>query len=387
MTMTGMVTMNKVEQRTYGLVLEVLYKRMTIGELSLMIGKSYRQCQRILKKVEEKQIQGIKHGNSNRSPINKTNLELKGHVVKLLRERYFDFNMTHFREKLLEVEGISINRETLRKWCHEVNLVKRVRRRGSNRVHKPRPRMPQAGMLVQFDGSEHDWFSGAGPTCTLIGGIDDATGEVLNLEFFAGEDLFNCMTVMQTIIEKYGVPQAFYLDQAGYFGKSYREHDSTQIGRALSEVGSRIILAHSPQAKGKIERLWGTLQDRLVAELRLNNINRIPAANLFLKETFTADYNRRFSVQARESQSSFKTLITGHNLKDIFCIKELRKISPGNTFSYNELGHFVINEKQDLRYRSVVIRQFADFTTDYEVYGQKVTVTHLGKRKIKPLAA
>ena len=106
-----------------------------------------------------------------------------------------------------------------------------------------------------------------------------------------------------------------------------------------------------------------------------------------LKEIFTADYNRRFSVQAREPQLSFKPLITGHNLKDIFCIKELRKIAPGNTFSYNELGHYVINEKQDLRYRSVVIRHFADFTTDYEVYGKKVTVTHLGKRKIKPLAA
>jgi transposase InsO family protein len=385
--MTGMVTMNKVEQRTYGLALEVIYKRLTIGEFSLLVGKSYRQCQRIVKKVESRQMLGIKHGNLNRTPVNKINLEIKIYIINLLRTKYFDFNITHFREKLLEVEGISVNRETLRKWCHEVHLVKRVRRRGSNRVHKPRPRMPQAGMLVQFDGSEHDWFSGAGPYCTLIGGIDDATGEVLNLEFFAGEDSFNCMTVMQTIIEKHGVPQAFYLDQAGYFGKSYREHDSTQIGRALSEVGSRIILAHSPQAKGKIERLWGTLQDRLVAELRLKNITRIPAANLFLKEVFTPDYNKRFSVPPRESQSSFKAMNPGKSLRDIFCIKELRKISPGNFFTFNEFGVFVINEKQDLRYRNIVIRRHVDLTTDYEVYGKPVTVTHLGKRKVKLNAA
>src|ERR1017187_1591264 len=119
--MTGMVTMDKDEQRTYSLALEVLFNRLTIVEFSLMIGKCYRQSQRILKKIQDKQMLGIKHGNLGRVPVNKIDSDLRVQVIQLLRTKYFDFNVTHFREKLLEVEGVSVNRETLRKWCHEVD--------------------------------------------------------------------------------------------------------------------------------------------------------------------------------------------------------------------------------------------------------------------------
>lgn len=374
--MEGIIVMNSNEQRVYNLALEVLHDRLSIREFGILIGKSYRQAQRIIKRINEKQMLGVKHGNFLRVPVNKINSEIKLQTQKLLREKYFDFNLTHFREKLTQVEGVELQRETLRKWAHEIGLVKKVRTSRRGRAHKPRPRMPRRGMLIQFDGSEHDWFSGQGPLCTLIGGVDDATSEISGLEFFAGEDSFNCMKVMENIIEIHGIPEAFYLDQAGYFGKTYREHDTTEIGRALGEIGSRVILANSPQAKGKIERLWGTMQDRLCAELRLRGIKRIPEANRFLKEIYIAEHNKKFAQAPRDNQSAFKSKKLNQNLKNIFCIKETRKIQNGNIFSYKNQT-YVIEEKQNLRFRKIIIREHSDGTIDFEVYGRTIKATKI----------
>jgi len=377
------VIVNSKQQNIYNLAVQVLHERLTIVEFSLLANKSYRQSQRIIKRVEEKQMLGLMHGNLGRSPTNKIDQQIKIRVIDLMRTKYYDFNLTHLQEKLREVEGVIVKRETLRKWGHEAELVKRTKRRGKGRAHKPRPRMPKAGMLIQFDGSEHDWFSGLGPMCTLIGGLDDATGEILGLEFFPGEDSLNCMKVMQSIVGKYGVPNSFYLDQAGYFGKTYREQDTSQIGRALDQIGCRIILARSPQAKGKIERLWGTLQDRLVPELRLQGITRIPAANDFLNNSFVEQYNKKFSVLARESEASFRGLARHENLKEIFCYRETRKINNGNTFSYGP-DHYLIEEKQNLRFRTIYIKTYCDGSKGYEVFGKAVTVRKLGASRALP---
>lgn len=369
----GVIVMKRREQQTYELALEVINGRLTIVEFSILIGKSYRQAQRILKSVAQRSLLGVKHGNLGKKPWNKTDHEMKCYVMSLLKTRYFDFNLTHFRERLLADEGISVKRETLRKWAKVENLVKRTKRR-SRRVHKPRPRMPKAGMLVQFDGSEHDWFSGHGPICTLLGGIDDATGEVLGLEFFPAEDTFSCLKTVHDMVAKYGVPEAFYLDQGKCFGKHYREQSTTQLGRALEEIGCRIILAFTPQAKGRIERLWNTLQDRLIAELRLHNITRIPRANEFLNSDFIRNYNEKFAVPARENPPAFRKLPT-ENLRDVFCIKENRKIGSGNVFSFNNQT-MVVHEKNNLKFRTLTVRTHYDGSVDYEVYGKKVLVHH-----------
>jgi hypothetical protein len=209
-------------------------------------------------------------------------------------------------------------------------------------------------MLVQFDGSEHPWFTGSSLISTLIGGIDDATGKILGLEFSCSEDTFSCMRVMRAIIERHGVPQTYYLDQAGHFGKLNCEQSDTQIGRALLETGSRTILASAPQSKGRIERLWGTLQDRLVAEMGLRGINRIPAANAYLQNEFIADFNVRFAVEARERDTAYKPLPLGLNLDLAFCYKSKRKIAPNQTFSF-EATHYVLQTERDLRFRTVEI--------------------------------
>lgn len=377
----GTVIMKKEEQKIYNLAIEVLYDRLTLKEFSLLIGKSYRQSQRIVQKVQNLNMMGVKHRNIGRVPTNKTPKEIKDFVVKLYKTKFFDFNVTHFRERLIEEEGITVGRETLRKWARESGITKNAKRRSNKRVHKPRPRMPRRGMLIQFDGSEHAWFGNKGPMCTLLGGIDDATGEIVGLEFFDSENLWSCLKALRDIVVKHGTPEAFYLDQGACFGKIYKDQSHTQVGRALEDLGIKVILANSPQAKGKIERLWRTLQDRLTAELRLREIHSIEAGNKFLNEFYIEEYNHKFSIKPRYGETLFKKTHSPEELEDIFCTKEDRKIGSGNVFNF-EMDKFIINENRNLRFRTVYIRHHLNGTYTYEVYGRKVQVTqYFGKNK------
>lgn len=377
----GAIVMNSSEQRIYKLAMEVLHDRLSLKEFSLLIGKSYRQSQRIIGKIQDLDMLGIKHGNIGKLPANKTEIDLKNFVVGLYRTKFFDFNVTHFREKLIEEEGLKIGRETLRKWARENGLVKCAKRRHLRRVHKPRPRMPKRGMLIQFDGSEHDWFSGHGPFCTLIGGIDDATGEVVGLEFFESENAMACLKSLRDIVAKHGEPDAFYMDQGSCFGKTYRDQDHTQVGRALEDLGIKIILASTPQAKGKIERLWLTLQDRLTAELRLRGLSNLSDANKFLHDIYIEEHNRKFSISPRMSEKSFKRTRSADELENVFCVKESRKIGNGNVFSY-EVDKYIITENQNLRFRTVHIRKHTNGTLSFEVFGKKVSANrYYGKNE------
>jgi hypothetical protein len=376
--MNGCVVMTSKDQKKYSQILDVIEGRLSLTEFSVLSGKSYRQCQRTVSAVKKDGMKGFHHGNRNRVPVNKSCKILKRDVLQLMKQKYFDFNLTHFAEKLHICEGIQVKRETLRVWAHEVGTPKISRRRRSKKIHQLRPRMPRSGMLIQFDGSDHDWFSGNGPRAVLIGGIDDATGEVLHLEFFPAEDTFSCLKVIREITGKYGVAEAYYLDQAGHFGKINADQDTTQVGRALAELGMKAILATTPQAKGRVERLWGTLQDRLVAELRLHGINRMPQANEFIKNEFLAAYNAQFSVAPRNPETAFKPVPEGKNLKDIFCIKETRKISGSQSFSYGCEMHLV-EKTQDYRFRTVHILSYEDGKVEFEIHGRKVQVTKIKK--------
>lgn len=327
----GEIIMSTRDQKVYELAVQVLCKRLTITEFSVLIKKSYRQAQRIVKKVEKEGMKGVKHGNTGKIPHNKTSPELEMDVLSLLKTYYYDFNLTHFKEMLESHEKIKCGKNIIHRIAAKNNLVKRAKRKQCRKSYKPRPRMPQEGMLIQFDGSEHLWFGGF--TSDLIGGIDDATGIVTGAEFFIGETSLHCMKVMKDMIERDGVPHAFYLDKAGAFGKDDKDQTTTQIGRALEHLGCDIILANTPQAKGKIERLWNTFQDRLIAELRFYGINTIPKANDFLQNDFIPRYNESFSYPARESKKAYMQL--NHNLENIFCIKKKRKVGNGNTFSWN----------------------------------------------------
>lgn len=206
-----------------------------------------------------------------------------------------------------------------------------------------------------------------------IGGIDDATSKVLWLEFFESEDALSCMKVMKESTQRYGVPLAYYLDQAGHFGKQHSEQNTTQIGRALEELNCKVLLANSPQAKGRIERLWGTLQDRLIAELELHKIKDLESGNRFLHDYFIEDFNKRFSVSARESTSAYMPLPAQLNIDRVFSVVEDRKIMQANIFSLGGVEYQVLCN-DNLKYRRIRIHTFTDKRVEYWVGNRQVEV-------------
>lgn len=376
----GEIVMSTKEQKMYEQAIQVICKRLTTTEFAELNNKSYRQSQRIIKKVRAMGMKGVKHGNVGKVAHNRTPLELEMDIHALLKGKYYDFNLTHFKEMIEVHEGITAGKNIIHRIARDNGLVKRPKRKQHRKAHKPRPRMPQEGMLIQFDGSEHIWFGGF--ESDLIGGIDDATGKVVGAEFFIGETSLHCMKVMRDIVEANGIPHAFYLDKAGAFGKDDRDQTSTQIGRALNDIGCDVILAGSAQAKGKIERLWNTFQDRLIAELRFYKIKTIAKANDFLQNDFIPRFNKSFSYPARDSRNAYLELT--QNLDNIFCIKEKRKVSIGNTFSWNSKC-YIVNEDRNYRFRSININTHYDGTITFDIMGKKVAADI--HKKILPIDA
>jgi transposase len=368
--MEGIVTMSKEQRQTYQLAMEVIRNKLTVKEFSLLVDMSYRQARRIVKAVRKKDAFGVIHGNQGRTRHNKTSREREEELESLLRTKYYDFNLTHFQEVILEREGLRAGKNVIHRIARKHGLVKRPKRR-PRQIHKPRVRLPSEGMLIQFDGSEHNWFSNF--VCDLIVGIDDATSKIVGGEFFIGETSLHCLKVMKDITAAHGIPDAYYLDEAGYFGKKDRDQDRTHIGRALETLDTRVIIAGSAQAKGRVERLFGTLQDRLIAELRLNNIKTIPQANLFLKQTFIPDFNKRFSVKARDSKSRYRAVHPTLNLENIFCRKDQRKISGSHSFSWGGKTYVIATaEPMDFRFRTININTHLDGSVDFDIRGLPV---------------
>ncbi len=362
------VVMSKKEMKIFRHAMNVIEGRLSIVEFSTIIDKSYRQAQRIVKRVKEKSVLGAIHGNTGKVPINKTCPLLMKETIELLENHYSEFNLTHFNEIIKDKEGIEISYSSLYRQARKKNLIKQQKRR-SSKCHKSRPRLPSEGMLIQFDGSEHKWFGNI--LCDLIAGIDDATGKIVNAEFFIGETSLHSMTVIQNIIEEHGVPEAFYMDEASIFGKRERDWNS-QIARAFETLGINLILASSPQAKGRIERLFRTLQDRLIAELNFVQITNINDANKYLKEIFIPSFNKKFSHPPREAKSSFSEQKIS-NLDLILCRKEQRKVTAGNTFSYKG-NKYILKENRDYRFRTLNINTHQDYSISYDIMGKKVAV-------------
>jgi hypothetical protein len=233
-------------------------------------------------------------------------------------------------------------------------------------------------MMIQFDGSNHVWFGDI--RTDLIGGIDDATGKVVGGEFFFGETSNNSLKVIRGIVDKYGLPESFYMDQAGLYGKVDREWES-QISRAFEQTGIRLILAGSSQAKGRIERLWRTFQDRLIAELEIQGITEMDEANRFLKDHFIPAYNLQFSVVPEESVSVYRKNVFG-NLDIIFCKKLQRKIMCGNVFSWENIT-WVIKETKSYAGREINVNIHLDGSYSFDIMGRKI---HCGIAQRKRLS-
>jgi transposase len=354
------IYMTKNGQFTFQAVSDFLNGKLSRRQTAELLQVRERTVTRLAKRVRDKGLFGVIHGNRDRAPSNKKLGELKTAVMKLVEEKYFDFNMTHCLEVLKEKHSIEIKYATFRRWCHEKHLVKRrKRRRGTARIR--RERMPSSGLLLQMDGSPHR-YNGKDQWC-LIAAIDDATSDIPYAEFFLSEDTINCMKVMQKIIEKKGIPYAIYVDKAGCLGGGKRAYFN-QFKRACSELGIRIIFASSPEAKGRIERTWDTFQDRIIPEMRVRQIHRMPAANDYLQQQFIPNYWAvKNTVIPQSLETSYKPVPEGKVLKEIFCVKEYRSIKRDHTLSWNnDIYQFDSPLKYSIRGQQIEIRTYQDLS-------------------------
>ena len=348
-----MIVMDSKAQLTVDIIAKVVEGRITIANAAKLLSKSRRTIERYVKRYQQVGIQFAVHGNSGKPPPNKTPTSIKKTVQALIKDKYFDLNLLHLAEKLETDEHIIVKRETLRGWAHDIHHVKRAKRR-RGKARKRRERMDAPGLMMQMDGSPHRWFGGK-KHC-LIAMIDDATSEV-HAEFFPSETTVACLKVMRNCIETKGLFKTLYVDRAGIFGGPKRCNFS-QMQRACEELGIEIIFANSPQGKGRIERAFDTFQDRLVPELRLNNIKDIASANAYLKHVFIPQFwQTHIQVKAKQLPSEFTPLPRYANLDDICVIKHHRKIRNDHTFSYGNkfylidspLKHSIANQKIEIR--------------------------------------
>ena len=318
-------------------VLERVIKQVEAAEILSLSG---RQIRRIVKRIRSEGSRGIIHRSRGRPSNRRISHKIKERVITLYRRQYKDFGPTLATEKLLERNGIGISDETLRRWLLETGDWRKTRRRRRHRQW--RERKHHDGEMVQMDGSHHDWFEGRGPWCVLMGYIDDATGRVFG-RFYDYEGTIPAMDSFKCYIQNHGLPMSVYLDKHTTYKSTAKASIEEQLNdrpalsefeRALKELGVEVIHANSPQAKGRIERLFGTLQDRLVKEMRLRGIRTIEEANRFLEE-YLPFYNSRFAVHPREKDNLHRPVGRGVNLDGILCIKTERTLRNDFTVAHN----------------------------------------------------
>jgi transposase-like protein len=318
-------------------VQEKVIKQVEAGEILCL---SSRQIRRIVKRVRGEGDRGIIHRSRGRSSNRAFPEEVKDRAIELYREKYLGFGPTLAVEKLLERDGMELSDETLRGWLIGSGDWKKSRKRRGHRQW--RERKEHSGEMVQMDGSHHDWLEGRGPECVLMGYIDDATGQGFG-RFYEYEGTLPAMESFRRYIQRYGIPLKVYLDKHTTYksnGQPTLEEELagieplSEFERALKELGVEVLHAHSPQAKGRIERFFGTLQDRLVKEMRLRGIQTIEEANLFL-EQYWPTYNRKFRVSAKEKGDFHRELPKRLNLDHILCVKAQRAMRNDFTVAYN----------------------------------------------------
>ena len=315
-------------------------KRLTQKVAAEMLGLSTRQVKRLLRAYKAQGAEGLVSKRRGQPSNNHLDDELVQQVIDMIYERYRDFGPTLAHEKLVKVHGLQLSRESVRQIMIADGLWKSRRAKRAS-VHQMRERRACFGELVQIDGSDHDWFEGRGPRCTLLAYIDDATGQLMQAWFAPAETFFAYCEATQHYLERYGKPVAFYSDKHGIFRVNQPRplgttSGLTQFGRAMQELDIQIICANSPQAKGRIERAYQTLQDRLVKELRLLGISDIPSANAYLP-TFRVSYNRHFAVAPRSSHDAHRPLLQTEHLDRILAHQETRILSRNLTLQFNKV--------------------------------------------------
>ncbi len=354
-----MLLMDQEDLKRLSIIEKVIEKRITQVEAGIMLELSERQVRRVAKRIAEEGKKGILHKSRGRASGRATAEEKKEKILKLCRERYIGFSPTLATEKLFERDKISISRELVRGWFIEENIFYKNRKGRKHR--KWRQRKEYVGEMVQMDGSEHDWFEGRGPICVLMGYIDDATSEVF-ARFHAYEGTMPAMKSFKGYICKYGLPLSVYLDKHSTYKSTKKlsiEEELTntvslsQFGRALGELGVKLIYADSPQAKGRVERLFRTFQDRLIKEMRLAKVNCMEEGNAFLKK-YLPVFNRRFKSEPAKADNLHRPISKSVNLDNVLCIRTVRVLKNDFTIAHENRLYQVENS---IRAKEVTVEE------------------------------
>lgn len=353
----GILGMSQKERQRYHVLKTVLDGRITLKEAGQAMGVSYRHAKRLKKRLELHGARGLIHGNRGRPAPNAVKPAVKERIIELSKDPYANFNDTHFTEKLNEQEGIRISRGTVRR-LRRANGMKPKRKRRPKKHHRRRPRKAQEGMMVLWDGSPHKWFGDDEAPCCLMAAVDDATGKLLEAFFIEYEGSFGYLKLLNNMVRTYGIPVSIYQDRHsalhrndGHWSLEEQlagEQEPTQVGWTLKALGICPIFALSPQAKGRVERLFGTLQDRLVAELGFWKIKEIPEANIFLNEVFIPDYNRRFAVESQQVDKAWRKVPQGLDLQRTISFRYQATVANDNCI---RLGGIVIDIAEGPRQR------------------------------------
>lgn len=375
------------EVRKYEEIKRVLSGQLTQVAAAKNLGVSVRQVRRMVRRVEKTGESGLIHGLRGKDSCKRIKSEKKEQIIDICADRYKGFSLTLTQEKLLEIEKISINRESLRDMLMTVGLWEPVRK--GKRHRKWRERKAYYGEMVQLDGSVHDWLEGRGPMMVLMSFIDDATGRV-HAEFFDYEGTIPAMALLKKYIKKYGIPKIVYLDRHSTY-KSQREatieeqlkneKPMSQFERACKELGIEVIHAYSPQAKGRIERSFKTHQDRLVKEMRLANICTKEEANKFLKEYYLPKHNRKFSVLPAKEEDVHMQLREEHNLDKVLVIRTERTVKNDYTIAHDN-NLYQLTASRALKGRKVTVIEKLNLQMSVEYKGENIRFSKIDLKQM-----
>jgi transposase-like protein len=367
------VLMSVKELRRLLVIHQVMEKKLRQVEASRLLGLTARQIRRISKRVQKEGDRGLAHRRRGKRSNRAFDERKKTDILRMYTKQYSDFGPTLAAEKLAERDGIGISDETLRLWLLEAGITHFRRRARPHRAW--RERKAHRGELIQMDGSHHAWLEDRGPDCVLMAYIDDASNRVY-ARFYAYEGTIPAMDSFKRYLRRDGIPHSVYLDKHSTY-KAWAKPSiaeqlagrkpKSQFERALEELGVEVIHADSPQAKGRIERLFGTFQDRLIKEMRLANVRNLNEANQFLSG-YLPIYNRRFSVKPVEGVDLHRPIPVGLNLDDILCIQTERTLRNDFTVIHNG-GLYQVHDQ--IRAASVLVEERLDGST---------RITHQGKR-------
>jgi hypothetical protein len=376
------IIMSQKESNRLYVIRQAMDKQITQVQAAEQMNLTERQIRRIARSIRMEGDAGICHKSRGKRPHNWIADKIKDKAVTLCRDTYKDFGPTHASEKLLTVHYIKVSDETLRVWFQEEHIPYKSRKKRPHRQW--RKRKAHRGEMVQMDGSHHDWFEGRGPWCVLMGYVDDATGSVY-ARFYEYEGTLPAMDSIKRYIRLYGLPQSVYLDRHSTYKSMAKQTIEEELNdiqpmshfeKSLAELGVKVIHAYSPQAKGRVERLFGTFQDRVVKEMRLVGVRNIAEGNTFL-DTYLPEYNRMFAKEAAQQADFHRPVVNKRALDTILSIKTDRALRNDFTIAHNKKLYQI---KSNVRSKKVTVEERTDGSMRIIHNGRRLTYQEIDVR-------